>query len=136
MMGKLGQNNKRNNSTIRSVILERGDKFYYFKSNLQIVNAISKEDLQSVGIICRNTLWVSFASTANRRNSPCYFTVFAITLSFFWWGFWYQLVHLIKPILNFWSDNTMYWGTAIILPCLILSTCINFCIYIFSSFLV
>lgn len=83
VMGKLGQNNKRSNSTIRSVKLERGDKFYYFKSNLQIVNAISKEDLHSVDIICRNTLWVSFASTANRRNFPCNFRVFAITLSAF-----------------------------------------------------
>lgn len=83
-MGKLGQNNKRSNSTIRSVILEKGDKFYYFKSNLQIVNAISEEDLHSVDRICRNTLWVSFASTANRRNFPCNFTVFAITLSAFY----------------------------------------------------
>lgn len=83
-MGKLGQNNKRSNSTIRSVILEKGDKFYYFKSNLQIVNAISEEDLHSVDRICRNTLWVSFASAANRRNFPCNFTVFAITLSAFY----------------------------------------------------
>lgn len=83
-MGKLGKNNKRSNSTVRSVILERGDNFYYFKNNLQIVNAISKEDLHSVDRICRNTLWVSFASAANRRNFACSFTVFCNNfLSFF-----------------------------------------------------
>lgn len=83
VMGKLGQINKTSNSIIRSVISERGDNFYYFKSNLQIVNAVSEEDLHSIDIICRNTLLASFASTVDRRNFPCSCTVFSVTSSAF-----------------------------------------------------
>lgn len=89
-MSKLGQINKTSNSSIRSVISEQRDNFYYFKnnlqianiishyfkSNLQIVNAISQESLHSVDIICRNTLLASFASSWQRKFSMQHYSVF------------------------------------------------------------
>lgn len=80
-MGKLGQINRTSNSITRSVISDRGDNIYYFKSNLQIVNAVSQEDLHSVHVICRNTLLASFVSIVNRINFPCSYTVFQVTFS-------------------------------------------------------